>query len=566
MRVNTFLIVIIIACISCSQVPKKPDFLSGPFVSVQKGMVVSAHPESSRIGVEILQKGGNAIDAAIATQLALAVCYPEAGNIGGGGFMVIRMADGKTDALDFREKGPGKATRDMYLDSKGEVIKGLSLRTQLAAGVPGTIDGMFEAHKKYGKLPFRDIIQPAIDLAEKGYPLPATQASSLNSGRKTFLERNVSKTAFVKDSMWKEGDILIQPELAATLKLIRDLGRDGFYSGKTAALLVKEMIRGNGIITEQDLTDYKSVWRPPLTGDYRGFRIISVPPPSSGGVILQQLLGMVSNYDLKGLGFHSYQSIHIMIEAERRAFADRAEYLGDPDFVSVPVDKLLNPKYLSDRMKTLDISKASLSSDIGHGQPEGYVSGETTHFSVVDPMGNAVSVTTTLNDTFGSSIVVEGAGFLLNNEMDDFSSKPGFPNMYGLIGGEANSIKPGKRILSSMTPTIVEKEGKLFLVLGSPGGSTIPTSVFQVIINSIDYNMNITDAVGVSRFHNQWLPDETAFERNRFDSVLIGKLASMGHKISLRGSLGRVNAIMLMPDGTLVSGADPRGNNIAAGF
>lgn len=551
---------------SCNKPKSSGDIIEGLSVTSKNGMVVSAHRESSRIGVEVLRKGGNAIDAAVATELALAVCYPEAGNIGGGGFMVIRTSDGHVDAIDFREKAPLNASRDMYLDSMGNVIEGLSLNTHLASGVPGTIDGIIEAHAKYGRLPFKDLIQPSIELAEKGFPIPENQSYSLNRARGEFIKRNLKWPAFVKDSLWKTGDLLVQPELAATLKLIRDYGRDGFYSGKTALLIVKEMNRGNGIITEQNLKEYHSAWRAPLIADYRGFRVISIAPPSSGGVILLQLLGISENYPLKEWGFHSVKSIHLMIEAERRTFADRAEFLGDPDFVSIPVDKLLDRKYLSDRMKTFNIEKASASSEISHGTPEGYESEETTHFSVVDPMGNAVSVTTTLNGGFGSMIVVDGAGFLLNNEMDDFSSKPGFPNMYGLVGGEANSIKPSKRILSSMTPTIVEKEGKLFMVLGSPGGSTIPTSVYQVIINAIDFEMNISDAVKAGRFHNQWLPDETAFERNNLDSLTLYKLGRMGHIFKERSAIGRVNAIMMLPDGTVSAGADPRGLNVAAGF
>lgn len=557
------LVLIICSCTKSKNTGAKTEGLS---ITSKNGMVVSAHPESSRIGVEILQKGGNAVDAAVATELALAVCYPEAGNIGGGGFMVIRTADGKVDAIDFREKAPLKASRDMYLDSKGDVIKGLSLDTHLASGVPGTIDGIIEAHAKYGKLPFRDLIQPSIDLAEKGFPIPENQANSLNWARKEFINRNLNRPAFVKDSLWKKGDILKQSELAATLKLIRDNGRDGFYSGKTAQLIVKEMERGNGIISEQDLKEYKAAWRAPLIADYRGFKIISISPPSSGGVILLQLLGISENYPLKEWGFHSVRSIHLMIEAERRAFADRAEFLGDPDFVPIPVEKLLSKNYLVERMKSFSIEKASLSSEIGHGSPEGYESEETTHFSVVDGEGNAVSVTTTLNGGFGSMIVVDGAGFLLNNEMDDFSSKPGFPNMYGLVGGEANSIKPSKRILSSMTPAIVEKEGKLFMVLGSPGGSTIPTAVYQVIVNAIDFEMNIIDAVKAGRFHQQWLPEETAIERNFSDSLTIDKLGRMGHIFKERSAIGRVNAIMILPDGTISAGADPRGLNVAAGF
>jgi gamma-glutamyltranspeptidase/glutathione hydrolase len=566
---NYVLVLIIIVLFSgCGTTSKKnaSDIIEGHGVIAKSGMVVSDHPEASRVGVKVLKNGGNAIDAAVATELALAVCYPEAGNLGGGGFMVIRTSDGKTDAIDFREKAPAAASRNMYLDKSGNVINGLSMDTQLACGVPGTIDGLITAHEKYGKLPFKSIIQPAIDLAAKGFPVTRKQAISLNNNRKYFLERNAGKIAFVKDSLWKEGDLLLQPELAETLTRIKDLGRDGFYSGLTAGLIIKEMERNNGIITGNDLSSYKSVWREPLTGNYKGYRLITICPPSSGGVILLQLLKMTESYSLKELGFHTPQSIHLITEAERRAFADRAEFLGDPDFVRMPLEKLLNDTYLDGRMKSFNVGKASLSSEIGHGVPEPVQSEQTTHYSVVDSMGNAVSTTTTLNNTFGSSIVVAGAGFILNNEMDDFSVKPGFPNMFGLVGGEANSIQPGKRMLSSMTPTIIEKDNKLFLVVGSPGGSTIPTSVFQVIINILDYDMTVQDAVDAGRFHHQWLPDYISFERKSIDSITLKKLEMMGHILKARNSIGLVNAIQILPDGRKAGGADPRGYNIASGF
>ena len=462
--------------ISCTgkTVVENKGIIQGKGIVADHGMVVSAHPQSSMIGTKILQAGGNAIDAAVATEFALSVCYPEAGNIGGGGFMLIRLNDGKTDVIDYREKAPQLASRDMYLDKSGNVIEGLSTKTHLASGVPGTVDGMISAHSKYGVLPFKDVIQPAIDIAENGFPLTKEQAARFNSSRAIFIERNTSKPAFVKDDLWVEGDIFIQKDLAETLKRIRDSGREGFYSGKTARLLVNEMKRGNGIISQQDLSDYKSVSREPVTTDYKGYKIITVPPPSSGGIILIQLLEMTEPYPLKEWGFHSFKSIHLITEAERRSFADRSEYLGDPDFMNVKSSQLTSRDYLLERMSTYSEDRASLSGDIRPGSPEIYSSEETTHYSVVDALGNAVSATTTLNGTFGNSIVVDSAGFLLNNQMDDFSIKPGVPNMYGLVGGEVNSVGPGKKILSSMTPTIVEKEGKLFMVAGSPGGSTIP--------------------------------------------------------------------------------------------
>ncbi|MCX6254610.1 MAG: gamma-glutamyltransferase [Bacteroidia bacterium] len=545
---------------------EKNKFVEGQGIISDSGMVVSAHPQSSRIGLYILQKGGNAVDAAVATEFALAVCYPEAGNIGGGGFMVIRTSDGKTDVIDYREKAPLLATRDMYLDKAGNVSEGLSTETHLASGVPGTVDGMINAHSKYGKLPFSDVIQPAIDLAEKGFPLTRKQAESLNSNRVEFIKRNSVRPAFIKDSIWKEGDILIQNALAETLKRIRDYGRNGFYSGKTARLIINEMKRGNGIISEQDLKEYKSFSRVPFSIDYKGFKIITVPPPSSGGIILIQLLRMVESYPVKEWGFHSSRTIHLMVEAERRAFADRSEYLGDPGFMTISADQLINRKYILQRMSTFDEKRASSSLEIQPGSPEGHTSEETTHYSVVDARGNAVSATTTLNGLFGSSIVVDSAGFLLNNQMDDFSVKPGFPNMYGLVGGETNSVQPGKRMLSSMTPTIVEKEGKLFLVAGSPGGSTIPTSVFQIIVNVIDFGMNIQEAVDAGRFHHQWLPDWISYEKNGIDTLTTQKLMDMGHKLKERASIGSVNAIMILSDGKKAGGADKRGNNSSCGY
>ena len=554
--ITIFSVLVLLASCSVKSGKEHSRFIEGRNIIVDSGMVVSAHPLSSRIGISILQKGGNAIDAAVATEFALSVCYPEAGNIGGGGFMLIRTSDGNTDVIDYREKAPSHASRDMYLDKSGNVTEGLSTDTHLASGVPGTVDGMLNAHSKYGKLPFKEVIQPAIDLAEKGFPVTKRQAADLNANRILFIGRNVFRPAFVKDSLWKEGDILIQSSLAETLKRIRDYGRDGFYSGRTARLLVREMKRANGIISEQDLNEYRSVSRVPLTTDYKGYKIITVPPPSSGGIILIQLLKMIEPYPVKEWGFNSSQTIHLMVEAERRAFADRSEYPGDPDFVKIPVGQLVSRKYLLNRMSDFNKNRASLSLEIMPGSPEGYASEETTHYSVVDDAGNAVAATTTLNNSFGNSIVVDSAGFILNNQMDDFSVKPGFPNMYGLVGGEANSVQPGKRMLSSMTPSIVEKEGKLFLVLGSPGGSTIPTTVFQVIVNVLDFGMSIGQAVNAGRFHHQWLPDWISFEKDAIDSISSKKLTDMGHILKERASIGSINAIMILPVAKIAGGAD----------
>jgi gamma-glutamyltranspeptidase/glutathione hydrolase len=569
MRKRYLLIIPFIVCyIGCSENAnnRRSETLEGRGIIANNGMVVSAHPQSSGIGTGVLQKGGNAIDAAVATEFALSVCYPEAGNIGGGGFMVIRTSNGQTEIIDYRERAPLKASKDMFLDDKGRVIEGLSTSTHLGSGVPGTVEGMIMAHSKYGRLSFKDVIQPAIDLANRGFPLTKLQAASFNSNRDIFIERNTQMPAYVKDSLWKEGDTLHQTELAATLMLIRDLGREGFYSGTTAENIIKEMERGNGIITRTDLDEYSAVSREPLQTIYRGYKIFSVPPPSSGGIILFQLLGMIEPHTISNLDILSQQKIHLVAEAERRAFADRAEYLGDPEYVSIPVEKLLKKEYLRDRMKTFNESKSSLSADVNYGIISAHESEETTHYSVVDAEGNAVSATTTLNGSFGNSVVVEGAGFLLNNQMDDFSLKPGFPNIYGLIGGEANSIEPGKRMLSSMTPVIIEKNGKLFLVLGSPGGSTIPTSVLQVIINVIDHGINIQAAVDTGRFHHQWLPDQIAIEKNFTDSVTLKKLKEMGHTISFRSAIGRVNSIHILPDMRMAAGADKRGDNSACGY
>ncbi len=566
---NAYYSLLIFAFLSgCSSVnpEKKGNAADGRHVVADSGMVVSAHRESSGIGISILKKGGNAVDAAVATEFALSVCYPEAGNIGGGGFMIIRTSDGNTDMIDYREKAPRKASEDMFLDSSGNVAESLSTDTHLSSGVPGTVDGMLNIHSKYGILPFKTVIQPAIDLAEKGFTVTKDQAQDLNGNRERFIMKNRRIPAFVKDTPWKEGDTLRQPDLAATLKRIRDNGRDGFYSGVNARLIVKEMQRGNGIISEKDLESYRSAFRIPLTGEYRKFRIITVSPPSGGGIIILQVLGMIEPFDIGKMGFHSAGAVHVIVEAEKRAFADRAEYSGDPDFVSVPVTELLSRNYLHRRMQDFDPDRATPSKMIRAGEPLAVESEETTHYSVVDHMGNAVSATTTLNNGFGSSIVVDSAGFLLNDQMDDFSVKPGIPNMYGLIGGQANAIKPGKRMLSSMTPVIIEKEGKLFLVAGSPGGSTIPTTVLQVVTNIIDYGMNIAVAVDTGRYHHQWLPDYIIYERKSIDSLNLIRLAKFGYRLEPRNAIGRVNAIMVLPGGRLESGADRRGYNAACGY
>lgn len=534
--------------------------------SFKNGMVVTAHPEASKVGIDILKKGGNAIDASIAVQFALAVVYPNAGNIGGGGFLVYRDAKGNTDALDFREKAPLNAKEDMYWDKDGNAITDLSLYGQLAAGVPGTVDGMVKAHEKYGKLSWKELVTPAINLAQKGFKITKQQASELTNKHNDFVRLNAKTNALTSKVNWVEGDLLIQADLAKTLKLIQQKGRKGFYEGKTADLIVKEMNSGNGIISKKDLADYHSVWRTPVSGLYKGYKIISMPPPSSGGIALISLFQSVEDYPLNKWGFQSEKSIQTIVEAERRVYADRAEHLGDPDFVKVPQAQLLNKTYNVNRMKDFSFDKATPSSSIKAGEIIGKESMETTHYVIVDKDGNAASVTTTLNGSYGSLVVVNDAGFLLNNEMDDFSVKPGTPNMYGLVGGKANAIEPSKRMLSSMTPSILEKDGKLFMVVGTPGGSTIITSVFQTILNVIDFNMTMQEAVAAPRFHHQWLPDQVDYEPKAISINVREALQQKGYNLKERKPYGRVDGILVNPDKTYQGGADPRGDDTIVGY
>jgi gamma-glutamyltranspeptidase/glutathione hydrolase len=534
--------------------------------SYHNGMVVCAYPDASQVGVDILRKGGNAVDAAVAVQFALAVTLPEAGNIGGGGFMVFRPAKGLPNTLDFREKAPAAANKNMFLDANGNVVPNMSIATHQASGVPGSVDGMVEAHAKYGKLKWAELVQPAIDLARKGFKITPRLAADLNHNADVFKKLNPGKSYFLKDTPWEAGQLLIQEDLAKTLELIRDKGRAGFYEGKVAAQLTAEMKSGNGMITEADLKNYHSVWRKPIIGKYKEYKIITMPPPSSGGIALLQLLHSVEKYPLHRWGYNQDSTVQVVVEAERRVYADRSKYLGDPDFFKVPVDSLLKPEYITSRMQNFSWDKATPSSEIRPGTFAGYESDQTTHYSIVDKEGNSVSITTTLNGSFGSKILVKGAGFLLNNEMDDFSAKAGVPNMFGLTGGTANSIQAGKRMLSSMTPTIVEKDGKLFMVVGTPGGSTIITSVFQTILNVIDFDQNMQQAVDSKRFHHQWLPDEVYIETDAtFNDAVKSKLQQKGYKITTRGGIGRVDAILITKDG-LQGGADPRGDDAAIGW
>ena len=560
--ISFFLLTVIVSSCAKQEAPRE---IKRGLIS-EKAIVVSAREEASKIGLEIIQKGGNAFDAMMATEMALAVTFPFAGNLGGGGFMVYRLADGTVGSLDYREKAPLAATKDMYLDEAGEFLPELSTKGALASGVPGTIAGIFEAQAKFGKLTPAEILQPVIDLARNGYIVSVKQAESLARSRAEFIEVNGPETFFAKE--YQAGDTLKIPILAATLERIATQGRDEFYHGETGKVLAKHLKEKGGIITEEDLASYKAVWRDPVVFPYRDLKIISMAPPSSGGITLAQILKMLEPYDLKKLGHHSPEYIQLLVEAERRAYADRNYFLGDPDFVKIPVNQLLDSTYLKSRMESFSFEKATKSEDIAAGKIAFSESMETTHYSIVDSEGNAVSVTTTLNGAYGSKVFIDELGFFMNNEMDDFSAKPGTPNMFGLIGAEANSIAPGKRMLSSMTPTIVEKAGKLWMVVGTPGGSTIITSVLQTILNVAEFEMGMQEAVTAPRFHHQWLPDLVGFEPNSFDSTLIGTLKSRGYLINEKNNpiIGKVDAILVLSDGKLEGGADPRGDDKAVGF
>ena len=549
----------------------------------EKAMVVSAHPLATKAGLDILKKGGNAVDAAVAVQFALTVVYPRAGNIGGGGFMIFRQENGQLHSLDFREQGPAASFETMYLDKDGNVIPRLSLDGPLASGIPGAVDGMFTAHEKFGKLPWSDLVQPAIDLAEKGHKISAIEAEYMRDNQEKFKDFSTDASCFAKkDGVWQAGDLWRQQDLAETFKRIQENGRAGFYEGKTADLIVDEMKRGNGIISHQDLLNYRSKWRVPLIGNYKNeYKIISMGPPSSGGIALLQMCEMMEQFDIKDWGFQSVKTSHVIIEAERLSYADRATHLGDLDFYPVPIEGLLDEEYLKERAGEIDLEKATRSSEVQAGKPEGAIDSkaggmskesiETTHFSIVDEWGNAVSQTTTLNSNYGSKVIVKGGGFLLNNEMDDFSAKPNVPNQFGLLGNEANAIVPGKRMLSSMTPTIIEKNDKLFMVLGTPGGATIITSVFQNFLNVVEFGMGMQESVNAPRFHHQWLPDTVYIEKNAFGANT-QKLKAMGHRFQERGSLierksiGKVDAILIRKDGKLEGAADIRGEDKAMGY
>ena len=529
-----------------------------------KAAVVSARKEASDIGISILNKGGSAFDAMIATDLALTVCFPNAGNISGGGFLVYRTASGEVGSLDYREKAPLNAYEKMYLDENGDVIPEKSTLGGLAVGVPGTVAGLVEIHSRFGTLPWEDLVKPAIDLAINGYIVTEKQERSLRNKKDDFIKINGKNTFYAQN--FKAGDTVKNIALAETLKRISKYGAKGFYEGPVAESLVRRVREAGGIITHEDLIKYKPVWREPLNFKYKNLNIFSMGPPSSGGVCLGQILKMIEPYNIGQYYHNSEKAIQLIVEAERRSYSDRSKHLGDPDFSKIPYNQLIKNKYLNNRMNSFSFDLASQSKDIQAGKIPWTESEETTHYSILDQEGNAIAVTTTLNGSYGSKVFVEDGGYFLNNEMDDFSIKPGFANMFGLIGSEENSIKPEKRMLSSMTPTIVMKDNKLYMILGTPGGSTIITSVLQTILNVYEFGMDIQSAINAPRFHHQWLPEKIEFENGVFDEVSMKKLQEKGYDIKQDYTrvIGRVDAILISKNGVITTGADPRGDDKAS--
>lgn len=566
MKKVALLILIITSFVSCKKEIKVDVIESQRGLITEHAMVVSARKEASKIGSDILEKGGNVFDAMMATEMALAVCYPSAGNLGGGGFMVYRLHTGEIGALDYREKAPLAATKNMYLDSLGNVIQFKSILGELAVGVPGTVAGVFEAQRRFGKLSVKEILEPVIDLASNGFAITEKQQNRFNNYDSIFKAVNGKEILYTKNT--KAGDTIKNKQLAKTLERIALNGKDEFYTGETAQLLVDYLSKKGGIITLEDLAKYEAKWREPVTFNYKDINIISMSPPSSGGFCLAQIMKMIEPYNLKEYGHNSLKTIQLLTEAERRAYADRNYFLGDPDFVDIPIDTLLSDSYLLNRMRNFSFEKATPSSEVSHGDIEFVESDETTHYSIVDQFGNAIAVTTTLNNTFGSQLFCSELGFFLNNQMDDFSSKAGVPNMFGLTGAEANSIAPEKRMLSSMTPTIVEKDGKLLMTVGTPGGSTIITSVLQTILNVEEFEMTMQEAVSAPRFHHQWLPDYIRMEPHSFDKELVNQLANLGYTINETRSpvIGIVDGILVLNNGQLEGGADWRGDDTAVGF